>query len=108
MQIRVDDEVVLIGALERILHISKAGGIHLFDTTGLFQGAKSSLEEEVLVRYAVGRGKVRADGKGFNLAAELFDVNGKSDGKLVLNWETLATSVEDLTQRPSSVKVPLD
>jgi len=99
MQINLDKEFVLIGSLERIASQLSGAQAPAF--------AQSDPREEVLVRYASGRGTVRPDGRGFNLEANLLRPDGSSDGKVVLSWETHATQ-EQLTQKRKNPKVRLD
>jgi hypothetical protein len=67
----------------------------------------AQVHEEVVVLQASGKGKVRRDGKGFNIEADLTDAKGARDGKVIINWETHATA-DQLTKRPPSPTVQLD
>jgi hypothetical protein len=67
----------------------------------------AQVHEEVVVLQASGKGKVRRDGKGFNIEADLTDAKGARDGKVIINWETHATA-DQLGKRPPSPKVQLD
>ena len=77
------------------------------ETRGEAASARSDPHEEVLLRYASGEGKVRRDGRGFNLEADLLRSDGSTDGNVIISWETHATE-EQLTARRPSPRVKLD
>jgi len=105
MKITVEDEVILIGSWEKIAAGNGLGASNLGKVTTL---GKSSPAETVMVVAGGLDGKVRADGRGFNANGPLFDASGGQVGNLVISWETLAQSKEDLLTSPTPPVVSLD
>ena len=60
--------------------------------------------ENVMVLSAVSEGEVRKAGRGISVAAKLYDLSGNRAGELVLSWETLIRSADEVKQLTPSTE----
>lgn len=64
--------------------------------------------EQYISLSASGRGVVREDGRGITVKAALNDSAGKEMGSVVLSWESLARSENELIELPQNPKITED
>lgn len=101
----------VVAALDRI-----AGSLQCLDTIcvqlgggrtsgGLPADARAYPRQNIFVAHGIARGKVRLDGRGINVTAEVFDLSGKPIATRVVNASTTARSAEELMRLPLTPKV---
>lgn len=88
--------------------LQKAIGECTGDETSDRAKVARGLGEEVILLSASGSGVVRKDGRGITVQAPLTDVEGRDVGSLVLSWQSLAQSADELTNRPPNPKISVD
>jgi len=65
-------------------------------------------KEHVFVRWAKGSGTLRADSHGITFQAQLYDEQGREDGKLLISSETTVNDPVKLILRPPNPQVSID
>lgn len=64
--------------------------------------------EEIFILQGVANGKVRANGRGINVSADLWTFDGEHVATKILNAETSAKTMEDLLRVPPTPRISLD
>jgi hypothetical protein len=92
-----------LGSVEKIAESLGGGGL-----LSVAREAFAYPGEEIFILHGVANGKVRADGRGINVSADLWTMNGEHIATKVLNAQTSAKTMEDLLRVPANPKVDLE
>ena len=89
-----------LGILDRI-----AEGIESQNSGELPKEVRSDPREEVILRWAIGRGTLRADKKGVTFIEDVYKLNGQPDGHMVVSSETIVEDKAELIAQPHNPEV---